>query len=379
MPTLVLDRPSAARNTPALPDRTQDRTASEILEGWIVQIPSRLINSDLGAVIVLALSTAWRDRRVPGCPPGGWPRLGGTSTRNWHRWRERAIELGLVEMRGSRIVPLAQLEPGEQFARVPLAVLLDPKLPRTAKRTYLSLALFRSGLGYSRASVRTLAATSGLDRSSIQRGLRELENRFHITRRGTTARGVERYFLVETPPVAPKSGAKNTPASTEGYSPNPQNGQKRGPPQGREPDKNAAPQGREPDKNAAPKRTKTRPLLQESKNLNLQERRKAQAPVESPAPRAEQQTKNQAHATLGRFGMKSPGSDFGKPAKSGPQGKAKPVVEPPTEPHWRPLRDGQIFEKNWEAETLRLGSAGLFRPATNAAVPQLPRRKKVAK
>ena len=196
-----------------------------------------------------------------------------------------------------------------------LAVLCDPKLPRTAKRTYLSLALFRSGLGYSRASVRTLAATSGLDRSSIQRGLRELENRFHITRRGTTARGVERYFLVETPPVAPKSGAKNTPASTEGYSPNPQNGQKRGPPQGREPDKNAAPQGREPDKNAAPKRTKTRPLLQEHQESYCHERRKAPALADTPAPCDEQpppMTKKDASAIIARFRMKAPGSDFGK-------------------------------------------------------------------
>ena len=375
MPTLVLDRPADPCNTPAPPDRTRDDPdAREILSQWIVQIPRRLIllhNSDLGAVIVWAASTAWRDRAVPQRPAGGWARLAGTTTRNFQRWRESAIALGLIETRGSRIVPVAQLEPGEQFARVPIALLFDRKLSRTAKRVYCALSLFRSGLGYSRASVRTLARASGLDQRNARKGLRSLEARFHITARGATGRGVQRYFLGgQTTPAAPNSG-------TESYAPNPQNGQKRPPYQGSEADKNAPPKRSKADKNAPPKRTKTPPLLQEIKNLSLQKRRAPMA-SDGPTPRGGQQTKNQARAVLGRFAMKAPGSDFGKQA-SGLHGKAKPVVEPPTEPHWRPLRDGEIFEKNWEAETLRLGSAGLFRPATNAAVPQLPRRKKVAK
>ena len=72
MPTVVLDPPIAPCNAPKVArpvaecnppsdDGTQDDpSASEILEGWVVQIPSRLINSDLGALIVLALATAWR-------------------------------------------------------------------------------------------------------------------------------------------------------------------------------------------------------------------------------------------------------------------------------------------------------------------------------
>ena len=73
------------------------------------------------------------------------------------------------------------------------------------------------------------------------------------------------------------------------------------------------------------------------------------------------------------------GVDFGKPAASCPQGrKAKPVEEPPSKPRWRPLRHGQILEKNWTAETERLGGAGLFQTVKNA-VPQLPRRKEIAK
>ena len=151
-------RPTAQCNPPSDDGTTDaDPSASEMLEGWIVQIPSRLVDTDLGALIVLAVATAWQYRRVPGLPPGGWPRLGGTTTRNWHRWRERAISLGLIEMRGARIVPLVHVEPGEQFAMVPLAVLCDPKLPRTAKRTYLSLSLFADKHRTSRASLRTLA------------------------------------------------------------------------------------------------------------------------------------------------------------------------------------------------------------------------------
>ena len=380
MPITVLDRPTSPCNVPKVAEaqsnpppegRAQDDEpdAREMLDGWIVQISSRLINTDLGAVIVLAVATAWQHRRVPGLPPGGWPRLGGTTTRNWHRWRERAISLGLVEMRGSRIVPLAHLEPGEQFARVQIAILCDPKLPRTAKRTYLSLALFGSDLGHSRASLRTLARASGIDQRNIRKGLRQLENRCHIVRRGETGMGVQRYFL----PAAPDSG-------TESYAPNPPNGQKRPPYHGSEPDKNAPPNRSEPDKNAPPNRTKTPPLLQEYKNLSLQERRKAQAPVESPAPCAEQPppTKTQAKTIIRRFGLTAPGADFGKPANnSGPQGR-KPVVEPPPKQRWRPLRHGQILEKNWAAETERLCSTGLFRPAVNDAVPQLKRRKEAA-
>ena len=373
MQTLVLERPPTPRNAPKVArpkaecnstpdDGTKDGpSASEMLEGWVVQIPSRLVDTDLGALIVLAVATAWQYRRVRGLPPGGWARLGGTSTRTWHRWRERAISLGLIEMRGARIVPLVHVEPGEQFAMVPLSVLCDPKLPRTAKRGYIALALFRTGLGVSRASVPTLARASGLDRRSVQKGLRSLENRCKIVRRGETGRGVQRYFL----PSAPDSG-------TESY---PQNH----PSQGSEPDKNAAPKWSEPDKNAAPNRTKTPPLLQKPSNLSLQKRRKAPAPVESPAPCAAHRppTKTQAKDILRRYGLTAPGADFAKPA-SGPQGR-KPVEEPPSKPPWRPLRHGQILEKNWTAETERLGGAGLFQTVEDdAVVPQIPQGKQVA-
>ena len=390
MQSQTLDRPAAPGNAPkvARPEaecnpppegRAQDDEpdAREILEGWVVQIPSRLVNVDLGAVIVWAVSTAWRYRGIPGPPGVGWAKLAGVPPRTWQRWRTLAIGLGLIEMRGARIAPLARLEPGEQFARVPLAILIDKQLSRTARRGYIALALFRTGLGYSRASVRTLSRASGLNRGNVQKGLRELENRFHITACGATGRGVQRYFLGgQTTPAAPDSGTKNTPKSTESYPPYPQNGQKRCPSQGSKSAKNDAPQGSKSAKNDAPNRPKTMPLLQENKNLSLQKGRAPPAPPDSQAPRGP--TKAEARCTLNRFGMRGAGVDFGKPAKSGPQGKAKPVEEPPSKPKWRPLRHGQALEKNWTAETERLGGAGLFQTVKNA-VPQLPRRKEVAK
>ncbi len=340
MPTLVLDRPADQCNTPAPPDRTRDDPdAREILSQWIVQIPRRLIllhNSDLGAVIVWAASTAWRDRAVPQRPAGGWARLAGVPPRTWQRWRTLAIELGLIEMRGARIAPLARIEPGEQFARVPVSVLFDRKLSRTGKRAYVSLALFRTGLGYSRASVRTLARASGLDQRNVQKALRELENRFHITSRGATGRGVQRYFLGgQTTPAAPNSG-------TESYAPNPQNGQKRHPYHGSEPAKNATPKRSEPAKNATPNRPKTPPLLQENKSLSLQEGHVTLALADCPSPRG---------PVLGLFG---------KPANSGLQ----PKWEPP-EPLWRTLSDdgARKFFANWTAQD--------FKAAKRSAEPSL--------
>ena len=99
------------------------------------------------------------------------------------------------------------------------------------------------------------------------------------------------------------------------------------------------------------------------------------------APRKATQQKRKPRPSTRRFGLKAAGADFGKPA-SGLQGQqAKRVAEPPSKPHWRPLRHvGQTLEKNyWTAETERLGGAGLFQTHVTNAVPQLPRRKEIAK
>ena len=173
----VLDRDADPCKT-APDDRTQADpsapTAREILAGWVVTIslPSFAHNnpSEFGALIATAVVTAWADRRIPGRPPGGgFPALSGTTARNWRRWRDLAIELGLIKtMRGGAgLAPVAQREAGGQFARVPLARLIDRELPRTAKRVYCALALYGSDHGLSRAGVRTLTTASGLNRGNV--------------------------------------------------------------------------------------------------------------------------------------------------------------------------------------------------------------------
>ena len=230
-------------------------------------------------------------------------------------------------MRGARIAPLARLEPGEQFARVPLAILIDKQLSRTARRGYIALALFRTGLGYSRASVRTLSRASGLNRGNVQKGLRELENRFHITACGATGRGVQRYFLGgQTTPAAPDSGTKNTPKSTESYPPYPQNGQKRCHSQRAAFWATTMPhRAAKWAKNDAPNRPKTMPLLHESfKNLRISERAARRlCRLHSQPPRGH--TKAEARCTCSTCSaLKAAGVDFGKPAaKSCPQGKGE--------------------------------------------------------
>ena len=317
----VLDRAAGPCNsTPVAPPPT----AGEILGDWVVQIPRRMIlPGNLGALVAWAISVAWEGRGIPGPPPGGWPRLARTSPRNWRRWRESAISLGLIEMRHGRIVPVARLQENEQFSRVPLKVIFDPNLSRTAIQIYVSLALFRTGLGYSRASIRTLSKTSGLDPRNVRKGLRSLEDRFHITACGATGMGVQRYFLGgQTTPAGPNSG-------TETYPPYPQNGQKRPPYQRSKADKNAPPKLAKADKNAPPKRTKTPPLLQEYKNLESQEGRAPPAPGDSQAPRGP--TKAAARDVLNRYGLTAAGIDFGKP--DGLQGKKARAEQ------WQTLRD----------------------------------------
>ena len=183
----------------------EDRAGRAILgEKWVATIPRGLIerhnnHREFGALVVWALASAWRDRKVPGAPPGGWPSLAGTTPRNWHRWRDLAIEHGLVKVEDGVIVPLVERGAGEQWARVPIAaVLADAKLSRTAKRVYVSLALFRSGTGWSAASVGTLAKTAGAHRRNTKRALKELAKLPvpRICAHGVTERGANKYLLI---------------------------------------------------------------------------------------------------------------------------------------------------------------------------------------
>ena len=337
MQVTTLDRPPAPRNTHP-EDRTEDRSARQILDGWIVQIPRRVIllhsnAPEFGAMIALAVATAWTDRGVPGRPPGGWARLAGAAPRTWQRWRGLAIALGLVEpMNGGGIAPLARIEPGEQFARVPFALLIDRNLSRTAKRVFLGLSLYRSGFGDSRPAVGTLSRASGLNRGNVQKGLRELENRFHITSLGATGRGATRYFLGgQAPQPAPKSGTKDAPPSTESYPRNPQNGHQRCPSQGSKVATSDAPQGPKVATSDAPKWPPAMPI-QESQESFFQEGRAPMA-SDGPTPR----------------GPSEQNTTTGKQA-SGLQRPATRVAEPP-KPRLRSMTDdgARRFFAGWSA------------------------------
>ena len=371
MQTLVLERPPTPRNMPPVdrteapcnpPSRPPPKTAREILadSDWAVIFPRAKVlehnnHRDFAAFLCWAASRALWDRGLRGPPSEGWPTLTGMSARSWYTAKLRAVALGLVRVvPGGGIEPLVRYEPGQgQYSRVPTSILFG-ELSRTTKRVFIGLALFSDRIGHARAAVTTIAKASSTHRRDVQRSLTELENHFHLTRRGAGGGASMRYFVKGQAISYPQKGA--SPKGKIGNETHP----------------SEAKSATTPTPKSATTPTRSRVFT----NKDLHQGHVPPVPLGSQAPRGP--TKAEARCTLNRFGMRGAGVDFGKPAKNCPQGKAKPVVEPPTEPHWRPLRDGQIFEKNWEAETLRLCSAGLFQTAKNA-VPQLPRRKEIAK
>ena len=395
MPTLLLERPPTPRNLPtvARPEAecnppsddsaTQadpsPKTAREILadSDWAVLISRAMVlefcnPQDFPAFLVYAAARALWDRGLRGRAPGGWPELLGMSQRSWYSAKLRAVALGLVRVvPGGGIEPLVRYEPGQgQYSRVPTSILFDENLSRTAKRVFIAQALYRSGLGDSRAAVATLARASSTHIRNVHRALRELENHCRIMRMGAVGRGVQRYNLVGQ--VIPKTAPK----STESYPHNPQAGTL---PKG-EIGNESHPTGPKSATRATPESATRATLSRVFKNKGSQERRAPTALADGPSPRDEKPppTKMEAKAINCRYGLTAPGADFSKPA-SGLQGQqAKRVAEPPSKPPWRPLRTGRTLEKNWEADTLRLGGAGLFQTVKNA-VPQLPRRKEIAK
>ena len=191
---------------------------------WVVPIGRRVIEAhsnayDFGALIAYAATCAWRDRGTPWVhvragsnkrlgaqtPPGGWPALAGTTAPTWRKRRDRAIEIGLIARRtgtyddGRKVAllcPLVTREEGEQFARVPAAVLFDPGLSRTAKRTYVALATFRNPAGSVRAALATIGTLAGLDRRSVKRGLRELERAGALLESGDARAGRARRWIM---------------------------------------------------------------------------------------------------------------------------------------------------------------------------------------
>ena len=353
----TLDRPPAPRNMPPV-DRTEApcnppspppcKTAGEILAGadWAVLIPRAAVMEhnnpqDSAALAVWFACRAWKDRGIPGRPPGGWARLAGMSERGFFNARRRAIDLGLIKTvpGGAGITPLVRHEPGQgQYSRVPAEILFDRTLSRTARRVFVALSLYRSGFGDSRVAVQTLAKASATNRRDVQRALRELENHFHITRMGAVGRGSQRYFV--------KGQAIDARPSTVSY---PQKGT---PPKvkiGTETRPTEAKSALRPAPKSALRPAPSRVF----KSLESHEGHATPALAEGPAPRGP--TKAEARCTLNLFGMRGVGADFGKQANGGlQQGDAKRVAEPP-KPRWRTLSDdtARKFFAGWTAQDFK--------------------------
>ena len=223
MPTLLLERPPTPRNLPtvARPEAecnppsddsaTQadpsPKTAREILadSDWAVLISRAMVlefcnPQDFPAFLVYAAARALWDRGLRGRAPGGWPELLGMSRAKLVlRQTPRRSNLGLVKDRvpaaaGSSRWCDTSADEG-QYSRVPTSILFDDNLSRTAKRVFIAQALYRSGLGDSRAAVATLARASSTHIRNVHRALRELENHCRIMRMGAVGRGVQRYNL----------------------------------------------------------------------------------------------------------------------------------------------------------------------------------------
>ena len=209
--------------------KTRSAKQQLIDAGWCVSIGRDLIEahakSDFGALIALAAVLAWRDRG-PGwltdgkrsaaqTPPTGWPAMVGTTPKTWRRWRDRAIEIGLifkgtgVYNSGAKVPTLRPIAPYrteeqdqgfeiavEQFARIPCAVLFDEEIGRGAKRVMLGLALFRNAKGFAKVAVPTIARVAGLNDRNTQLGLRRLELAGAIKSNGLDRR-VQTYEICE--------------------------------------------------------------------------------------------------------------------------------------------------------------------------------------
>ena len=191
---------------------------------WIVPLGRYVIEDystsrDFGAVIAFAAVCAWRDRGPgwgPGegedfkrlsaqTPPGGWPALAGVTAPTWRKRRDRAIEIGLIERRtgedadGREIAllePLVNVEEGEQFARVPAAILFHKGLSKTGKRVYCALAMHRTGTGWARAAKATIGTLAGLDRADVSRGLKELVGAGALIETGDARTGKVRRWVM---------------------------------------------------------------------------------------------------------------------------------------------------------------------------------------
>ena len=176
---------------------------------WAVSIPRSIAtNNTFGAVAAWSAACAWRDRgRGMGNgtrpwsarPPGGWPALVGVTAETWRRWRAQAVAAKLITVGpGKFIRPVAAIAPGEQFARVEIAVLFNRNLSQRARRTFVALSLFRQRSGLVSASVGKIGEDAGLGKRHVRRALRELESVGVLQFLGRTAGGIRRYLVIQS-------------------------------------------------------------------------------------------------------------------------------------------------------------------------------------
>ncbi len=187
---------------------------------WAARLPRGIVTDrsiSFGALLVFAAASAWRDRgkgwgythpeeglirTAAEIPPGGWPALVGVDPSTWRKWLAAAVAAGLVNMwttgKAPLIRPVTQIEPGEQFARVEIAVLFHRKLSQRARRVFVALSLFRQRHGSVSVSIQKISDDAGLGRREVQRALRELELAGVLQPDGETAHGVNRFNITPT-------------------------------------------------------------------------------------------------------------------------------------------------------------------------------------
>ena len=210
------------------PEPTPTPRSKLLADDWAVAIPrADILSSRLGPLLVLLAATAWRDRGpqwavgeegAASTPPGGWAALVGCSRASWWRWQKVAVKSDLLhevigtDSKGCEhnlLKPNVWIEPGMQFARLPLSVMFNDSISATARRVFAALACFRQPSGEVSAATSTIAKMTGIHRRHIQRSFRELEEHFALVRMPRNPRASGRWMMIST--NAPAQDVSNPP------------------------------------------------------------------------------------------------------------------------------------------------------------------------